>query len=93
MDDSRSERRLFAALACIGLIGLLMRVWASSDPASGLNGLASPACSDVLLFFGGVGGAGLVCSAIFGLARTDRTHFWVFLTGVVGAVILFIQMA
>lgn len=92
MNETKIERRLFTSLACIGLIGFLMRVWLGNEAASGLDGLAAPMCSDILIFFGGCGSVGFICTVLFGQAGIERTQFWVFLAGIIGAAILFLRM-
>jgi len=90
MKSIRTDRWIFVALVCVSLMGRLLKVWAPDDTASTLTDLIAPMFSDVLICFGGVGSAGLLCIALFGPASVERTHFWVFLAGIVGAAILFV---
>jgi hypothetical protein len=92
MIETKIERRLFTSLACIGLIGFLMRVWLENEAASGFGGPAAPMCSEILTFFGGCGSVGFICTVLFGQAGIERTQFWVFLAGIIGAAILFLRM-
>lgn len=89
MKDTELERWPFAALVCVCLGGLMLKACAFGQCASTLAGVPAPTCGDFLVFLGGVGSAGLLCSKLFGPARVESTLFWVFLTGIIGAAILF----
>ena len=91
MKNSNAERTLFLVLVCIGLSGLLLSALETTGSISTLDGLATPVCSDLLLYFGGIGSTGLLCTMLFGRAGVERTNFWVFLAGIVGAVVLFVH--
>lgn len=93
MEDSGTEYRLFVVLTCIGLLGALLRVSGAGENASSLWGLLAPTCSDILIFFGGIGSFGLLCTIIFGSAGVERTLFWVFVVSILGVVILYINRA
>lgn len=89
MENSHPDRRMFLALFSIGMLGLLLVMSGSLDPASTLSSVAARGCGDLLLFFGGIGGAGLLCTVILGPAGVERAHFWVFLAALVGATLFF----
>ncbi|MGF6601408.1 hypothetical protein P3T23_006150 [Paraburkholderia sp. GAS448] len=90
MKGSAAESRIFVVLVCVGLAGLPLRIWVCKEIPSSLVCLIAPICSDVLLFFGSVGGIGLLCLKVFGPAQVERTHAWVSLAAVVAASILFV---
>lgn len=93
MKDTEMERWPFAALVCVCLGGLILKACAFGQCASTLAGVAVPTCGDFLVFLGGVGSAGLLCSKLFGPARVESTLFWIFLAGIIGAAILFCRGA
>ena len=93
MEETEIERWLFVALACVFLIGLMLRVWASGECASTFPVVLARIGSDVLVFFGGIGSAGLLCIKLFGPARVERTLFSVFLAVIIGAAILLVRGA
>lgn len=89
MKDTEMERWPLAALVCVCLGGLMLKACVFGQCAPTPAGLAAPACGDFLVFLGGVGSAGLLCSKLFGPARVGSTLFWVFLAGIIGAALLF----
>ncbi|WP_250504224.1 hypothetical protein [Caballeronia sp. AZ7_KS35] len=89
MEKSHPDRRMFFALLSIGLVGLLLVVGGNAGPASTLSDAAASGCGDLLLFFGGIGGTGLLCTVILGPAGVERAHFWIFLAALVGAALFF----
>ena len=93
MKDTEIDRWPFTVLMCVCLGGLMLKAYAFGQYPSPLDGAVARTCSDLLVFVGGVGTAGLLCSRLFGPARVESTLFWVFLAGIVGAAILFCQGA
>lgn len=89
MKDTEIERWSFAVLICVCLGGLMLKAYAFGQYASPPDGAVALTCSDLLVFLGGVGSAGLLCIRLFGPARVESTLFWVFLAGIIGAAILF----
>ncbi|KAA0998225.1 hypothetical protein FVF58_45370 [Paraburkholderia panacisoli] len=89
MKDIEIERWPFVVLMCICLGGLMLKACAFGQDASPLDGVVAHTCSDLLVFLGGVGSAGLLCIKLFGPARVESTLFWVFLAGIIAAAILF----
>jgi hypothetical protein len=89
MQKKHPDRRLFVALVGIGLLGWLLVVSGSSGDVSTVSGAATHGCGDLLLFFGGIGGTGLLCTLILGPAGVERAHFWIFLAALVGAALFF----
>lgn len=90
METLKSERLLFAALFVVGLLGVATKAFVTTcDVDVGIGDLAI-ICSNALLFFGGVGATGLLCLMVFGPASIGRAHFWAFIAGILGAVVLFL---
>lgn len=93
MKDTEIDRWPFVVLMCICLGGLMLKAYAFGQYASPLDGTLARTCSDLLVFLGGVGRAGLLCIRFFGPARVESTLFWLFLAGLIGAAILFCRGA
>lgn len=89
MKDTGIDRWPFAVLTCVCLSGVLLKAYAFGQHASPLDGAVARTCSDLLIFLGGVGGAGLLCTKLFGPASVQSALFWVFLAGIVAAAIVF----
>lgn len=89
MRDTEIDRWPFAVLMCVCVGGLLLKAYAFGQHASPLDGALARTCSDLLVFLGGVGSAGLLCIRLFGPARVESTLFWVFLAGIIAAATLY----
>lgn len=76
MKDAEIERWPFAVLACVCLGGLMLKACAFGQYSATLDGVVARTCSDLLVFLGGVGSAGLLCVRLFGPARVESTLFW-----------------
>jgi hypothetical protein len=88
--DKRAERWLIGSLLVIAMAGLLVRGTPFSFAGTRWCVPLSPVCGDLLVFFGGIGSVGLLCSLLFGMAKIERPLFWLFLFAILGAALHFV---
>ncbi len=89
MRETEMDRWPFVVLMCVCLGGLFLKAYPFGQHTSPFDDALAGTGSDLLIFLGGVGGAGLLCMRLFGPARVESRIFWVFLAGIVAAAILF----
>lgn len=89
MKDTEFDRWPFIALTCVCLSGVLLKAYAYGQHASPLDGAVARTYSDLLVFLGGVGSAGLLCIRLLGPASVKSALFWLFLAGIIAAAIGF----